>query len=283
MVIFVALGVLTLYGSSTSVLLANKALNSEPFVFNVLNTPDADVPILFLEVALRNPNGTDIMDPDVVADGDITRVSRLHKIVIVALLLLFSLLPDHLDGLFGLLLLDLLSLNFLLDYVLLFLLIVGALSRVLVVSWICFFEDVGVYVYGSSFHCSSFDVAKRTRKVDSSWTKGQADITDPTLSWHFCQPNASLMKADVAHATKDNQVVVSVVSVCAYLTLGVLELAIPIFVFVGSFTDFNFMPVLFLPLLLHVLKVLLLLRVELKDEVKRVFGGKGHHRFLEAR
>jgi hypothetical protein len=133
-------------------------------MFDVLDTSDTDIAVLFLKIALRHPDCTNIVNPDIVASGNIIRVSRLDKVVIEALFFLFSLLSNHLDWLIsGLLLLSLLSLDFLFDDVLFLLLVVGTFLGVFVVARIRLFEYVAIDVNRGSFHGSSFDIAKRAR------------------------------------------------------------------------------------------------------------------------
>jgi hypothetical protein len=96
-VIFGTLRIFTLHCSPTSCLLAGKALALKSFAVDVLDPLDTDHPVLLFEVALRHPDGADVMNPDVVAHGDIRGVCGLHKVVVIALFLLFTLLTYHFD------------------------------------------------------------------------------------------------------------------------------------------------------------------------------------------
>lgn len=63
------------------------------------------------------------------------------------------------------------------------------------------------------------------------------------------------MKTDVAHTAKDNQIVICIVPVCAYLTFSILILAFLFLVFCVSFIIIKFFTIFFLALLLHVVEI----------------------------
>lgn len=110
--------------------------------------------------------------------------------------------------------------------ILLFLLTIRTFFRVLVISRVQVLENVTVNMDCRSLHGPSFDIAKRTRQVDPCWSKCQTDIADPTLSRYFCQSNASLMQTYIAQAAKDNQIVISIISISTYLTFCIFKLSL---------------------------------------------------------
>lgn len=278
MVVFVAFCVFTLDCSSTFVLFADKTLVFESFLVDIFDSFDADDPIFFLEVAFGHPNCADIMDPDVVTDWNLSWICGFYEVIVVTFLLFFTFFSDYLDNI---ILILLLSFYFFFWYVLLFLFAVWTLLRVLIVSWIGFFEEIDVDVNGSSFHCASFDVAKWARKVDACWSKGHTKIAYPAVCRHFREANAALMQTDVAHTAKDNKIVFGVISVSTDLTLGIFILSLPFIFLKIDFASCYFFAIFFLPVFLHILKILLFFWVQLEDELKRVFGGNGHEVFFD--
>lgn len=66
MIVFIALLVLAFNCSTASILLAGKAFASEPSMVDIFDPFDADHAVLLLEVALRNPNSADVVNPNVV-------------------------------------------------------------------------------------------------------------------------------------------------------------------------------------------------------------------------
>jgi hypothetical protein len=131
-------------------------------------------------------------------------------------------------------------------------------------------------MYSGSLHRPSSHVAEWARQVDACWPKSQTDVADPAFSRYFGQPNTSLVKTNVAHATEDNQVVVSIVSISANLALCVFILPIPLVILKVDIAFGNFFSVLLLPVLFHVFEVLLFFRVQLKDKLEGIFGGNRH-------
>lgn len=95
MVIFVTFRVLALDGSTTSVLFAGKTFALESFVVDIFYSFDTDHTIFLLKVALGNPNRTNIMNPNVMANWNISRVCGLDEVIIIAVLLFFTPLPYH--------------------------------------------------------------------------------------------------------------------------------------------------------------------------------------------
>lgn len=84
------------------------------------------------------------------------------------------------------------------------------------------------------------------------------------------------MKTDVAHAAKDDQIVICVVPISANLTLRILKLPFLLLIFIISFIIAEFFTIFFLSLLLHVLEILFFFGVKLIDELKWVLGGYRH-------
>lgn len=122
MIIFTTFTVLTFDCCPTFGFLANKAFIFESLPINAINTFDANNSIFLLKVALRDPNCTDIVNPNIVAYWNIIGISAFDKIVVV--ILLFALF------------------NHLLRWLIFFLLLViWAFLRIFIVCWICFFEN----------------------------------------------------------------------------------------------------------------------------------------------
>ena len=67
MVVFIALNIFTFYSCSTFTFLTGKAFVFKSFLINIFDSFDAYHSILFLEIALRDPNSTNIMNPNVMA------------------------------------------------------------------------------------------------------------------------------------------------------------------------------------------------------------------------
>lgn len=134
---------------------------------------------------------------------------------------------------------------------------------------------------GGSFHCSSLDIAKWARKIDACWSKSQTKITNPAFCRHFGETNAALMQTDIAHATEDNKIIFRVISVSAYLTLGIFILALPFILLKIHFTFCYFFAIFLLSKFLHIFKILLFFWVKLEDKLKRVFGWNGHKIFFD--
>lgn len=132
---------------------------------------------------------------------------------------------------------------------------------------------------GCPFHSTSLDTAKWTWEINACWSKCKAHVTNPAFSWHFSQANTSLMKADVAHATKDDQIIVCVVSVSANLAFGIFILPLFLF-FLPVAVIFNyFLFILLFSVGFHVLEVLLLLLMKLENKLKGIFSGNRHKVF----
>lgn len=278
MVVFVAFWVFTFDCSSTLVLLTDKTLVFESLLFDIFDSFDADDTILFLEIAFRHPNCTDIMDPDIVTDWYISWICGFYEVIIVTFLLFFTFFPDYLDNI---ILILLLSFYILFWYIFFFLLAVWTLLRILIVCWVGLFEEIDIDVNGSSFHGPSFDVAKRARKIDSCWSKGQAKIAYPAVCRHFRETNTALMQTDVAHATKDNEIVLGVISISANLTLSIFILPLPFIFLKVDFTPRYFFAIFLLSIFLHILKILLFFWVKLEDKLKRIFGWNRHKVFFD--
>lgn len=278
MIVFIAFWVFTLDCCSTSILLANKALVLKPFLFDIFDSFYADYSILFLEIALGHPNCTNIMDPYIMADWYFSWICWLYEVIIVTFLFFFTFFPYNFNNL---VLIFFLSFYLFFGNVFLFLLAIWALLWVLIETWIGFFEEIDIDMNGCSFHCSSFDVAKRAWKIDASWSKGQAKIADPALCRHFRKANATLMQTDIAHATKDNKIVFGIITISADLALSILILSLSFIILEIHFTSCYFFAIFLLSVSLHILKILLFFWVKLKDKLKRVFGGNGHEAFFD--
>lgn len=67
MVVFIALNIFTFNGCSASTFLTGKAFVLKSFLVNIFDSFDADHSILLLEITFRNPNSTNIMDPNIMA------------------------------------------------------------------------------------------------------------------------------------------------------------------------------------------------------------------------
>jgi hypothetical protein len=74
MIIFITLRILAFDCSTTLILFANEAFIFKSPLFNILNSFDIYHPIFFLKVALRNPNGANIMNPNIMRDRKICGV-----------------------------------------------------------------------------------------------------------------------------------------------------------------------------------------------------------------
>jgi hypothetical protein len=142
MIIFVTLWLLAFDCGSTLAFFASETFVFEPFLINIFNTFDANHSIFLLEVALRNPNGANVMNPNIMATWDSSRVSRFNEIVIVALFFFLSSFSDYFYCSF----LIFFNFIFLFTHVLLFLLIVRTFLGILVVAWVKLFENVGINV-----------------------------------------------------------------------------------------------------------------------------------------
>lgn len=218
------------------------------------------------------------MDPNIVTDWNISWICGFYEVIIVTFLLFFTFFSDYLDNI---ILILLFSFYLLFWYVFFFLLTVWTLLRVLIVSWVGLFEEIDIDVDGCSFHGSSFDVAERARKIDACWSKGQAKIAYPTVCRHFCETNTALMQTDVAHATKDNKIVLGVISISANLTLSIFILPLPFIFLKIDFASCYFFAIFLLSVFFHILEILLFFWVKLEDELKRIFGGNGHEVFFD--
>ena len=250
MIVLAAFRVLALDCSSTLVLLADKALAPESALVDVLDSFDADHPVFLLEVALGNPDGTNVVDPDVMAGRDCRRVGRLHKVVVVIFFLFLTSLSYYSYRCILRLFFPFLPL---LGTVLFLLFVVGTLLGVLMVEWVRLLEEVCVNMDAGSLHGSSLHIAERTRQVDACRSEGSAYVTDPAFCGHFCQADAPLVQTNVAQAAEHDQIVVSVVPVSTYLALGVLTLTVSVLLLNDSLALGHLLMVLLLPVCLHVL------------------------------
>lgn len=166
MIKFITLTILTFYCCSTSILFANKAFSFESFLLDVLNSFYINDPILLLEIALWNPYGTDIMNPNIMANRNLRRIAWFYKIIIVTFLLFLTFLSNYSYYLLLLWNLVLLTWN-----ILLLLLTIGTFFRVLIISRICLLKNVRVYMNGCSFHSTALYIAQGTREVYSCRSK----------------------------------------------------------------------------------------------------------------
>ena len=164
MIIFITLRILALDCCSTFILFADEALVFKSSFFYILNPFYIDHSIFLFKIALRNPNSADIMHPHIVTDWYFSRICWLYEIIIVTFLFFFTFFSHNLNNI---ILVLLLSFYLLSGYIFLFLLAVWTLLWVLIIAWIGFLEEIDIDVDGSSFHCSSFDIAKRAWKIDA--------------------------------------------------------------------------------------------------------------------
>lgn len=128
MVVLIALNIFTFYSCSTFIFLTGKAFIFKPLLINIFDSFNTYHSILFLEVTLRHPNSTNIMNPNVMASRDWGRISWFYEIVIVTLFLLFTFFSYYFYSC-----LIFLAFYFLLHYVFLFLFIVRTFLWVLVI------------------------------------------------------------------------------------------------------------------------------------------------------
>ena len=165
MIIFIAFSIFTFDCSSALIFLTNKTFIFESLLFDVLNAFYADVSILLLEIAFRNPYRAHIMNPYVMADWNLGRICRFDKIIVVTFFLFFTSLSNNSN--YSLLFFFILWLsfyfNFLFRNVFLFLLVVWTFFGVFIISWIRFLEEIDVNMNICSFHCSSLNITKWTR------------------------------------------------------------------------------------------------------------------------
>lgn len=271
MVVFVALRLLALDRHPCLALLAHETLVPESFLVDILNALDINHPVFLLEVALRNPDGAGVVYPDVVAIRCFIRICCFVKVIVVTLFLFLPLVTIHLHDL----LVFLIHLGSLPRRILFSLLAERASSRILVVSRISVLKNRVVNVDVRALHRSSFHAAQRTGQVYASWAESSAHIADPAFGGHFGESNAALMQTNVAHATKNYQIVISVVPVSANLTLGILKLLL-LFLYLVFAHLSQSLPVKFLLSLLQIFQILFLLGVQLKHKLERVFGREGH-------
>ena len=182
MIIFSALWILTFHTGSSFRFFAYKTLMFVSFFFNIFDSFYVDSSIFLLKIALRNPNRTDIMNPNVIATGLILRISRFIKVIVIKFFFLLIVL-DFL----------IFRQNSLRMNVLLFLFVVWTFFWILVKPRICLFPEIRINMNVSPFHGTSFDITQRTWKVNTWRTKSKANITNPAFSRNFGQSNTSLM------------------------------------------------------------------------------------------
>lgn len=165
MIIFVAFRVFTFDCSSAFIFLTNKAFIFKSLLFDVLNALYADITVLLLKIALRNPYSANIMNPYIMTDRYLSWVCRFHKVIVVTFFLLFTFLSNNFNySIFFFLILWLnLSFNFFLRNIFLFLLVVWTFFWIFIISWISFLEKINVNVNVCPFHGSSFNITKWTR------------------------------------------------------------------------------------------------------------------------
>ncbi len=69
MIVFLTASLLALNAGTHTLFSANIAFQLEPFLLDILDTFNVDLPIFLLEIALRNPNRAHIVTPNVMAFG----------------------------------------------------------------------------------------------------------------------------------------------------------------------------------------------------------------------
>jgi hypothetical protein len=153
MIIFITFRIFTFYSSPTSTFLTGKTLVFKSFFFNILDSFYTNYSIFLLKVAFRNPDSTNIMNPNIMTSWYSCWISWFYEVVIVTLLLFFAFFSYHFYS--NLIFLTLYSL---LRIVFLFLFIIWTFLRVLVITWIKFFENICINMKRSSFHSSTLNV-----------------------------------------------------------------------------------------------------------------------------
>ena len=97
MIIFIAFSIFTFDCSSALIFLTNKTFIFESLLFDVLNAFYADISILLLKIAFRNPYRAHIMNPYVMADWNLGRICRFDKIIVVTFFLFLTSLSNNLN------------------------------------------------------------------------------------------------------------------------------------------------------------------------------------------
>ena len=241
MIKFGAFLIVTFYASSPFYFITDQASLFEPFFIYIFNSFDVDSCIFFLEVAFGNPDRAYIVNPDIVADWLLCWICGFGEVIIIR----FIVDPWSLLGI-------------------LFLMFeVWAFFSKLMKAWICIFEQSIADVNWCSFQGSSFYITQWTGNIDASRSKSSTYFANPAISRNFCQTDASLMKTNVAHGTKNNEIVLCIVSISTDLALCIFHLYFSFFLFNCFFTMSGFLLIHFFLSLFHVLKEFLFFRVNL--------------------
>lgn len=197
-------GFFTFHAGPSPMLPTDGACQFKPFLVNSFDPLDIYLPILLLKVALRNPDRTHVVAPNIMALGlDTQVIARSLEIVVINVILVHLLL-------FHLVLFPTLD--------------KGASLTVLMVQRVGVPEQSSIDMDVRPFQSPAVHIAQWAWNVTPSRSKSQAEFTDPALSWNFGQAHASLVQTDVAHRAEHYQIVVGVVSICTDLALYVLSL-----------------------------------------------------------
>lgn len=210
MIEFPTILTLTLNTSPSLALLTNETFLFESFLIDVFNSFYVDDTIFLLEVTLRNPYCTYVVNPNEMASWLFLRICSFGKIIIIRLI--FPRLWKR-------------SSVFLLVFV------IWTLFSILIVLRVRVLEQRGTYVDVCSFHCTALYVAQGAWEVYSCWAEWCAYLADPVICWDFGQTNTTLVQTDIAHGAENNEIIISVVSIGADLTFCIFCLTLPLFLF----------------------------------------------------
>lgn len=180
MIIFSTLWIITFYTSTRFNFFTYSTLMFKSSFINILNSFNIDCTIFLFKITFRYPYCTDIMYPYIMTWWLVCRIGSLIEIIIIKLIFLLSaLLWINLILLYILLFLCLYLL------ILLFLFIIWTLFSIFEICRIKLFKHRIINMYISSFKSPTFHITHWTWYINSTWSKGQTDITYPTLSWYF--------------------------------------------------------------------------------------------------
>ena len=240
MIILVTSFIITLNTSTTLHIVTNQTSLLKSFLINVFYTFDVNLTIFLLKITLWNPDSTNIVNPNIIADRLVCWIGRFQEIIIIRLILLIFL-----------------------HHVLLFHLDEGTFLRILMEQYICILEYGRIYVNRSSFQSTSLHIAQWTRNINASWTKSSTNFTYPTISWNLSQSHTPLMKTYITHRTKYNKIIFCVVTIRTYLAFSVFNLHFFLFFFHDLLITDCFILIYFLLSFLHVVHKLFLFRMDL--------------------
>jgi hypothetical protein len=231
----------TLDAGSTPDISTDQTSLFKPFFVNVFDAFDVYLSVLLFEVALGHPNSADIVNPYEAANRLLSGVGGLKKVIIVRLVILGKILFLGFE--------------------------VVAFLRVLVIPRVGLLEQGILDVDRSPLECSSSDIAKRTQDIYPRRTEGTTHLANPTVGGNLRQAYAALVQTDVAHRAEDDQVIFGVVTISAYLALGVFDLHFSLLLLQNIFAVQALLFVGFLLLFSHVSHELFFFGVDLVDEL----------------